>query len=183
MQVDLAGSENIGRSGAVDKRAREAGNINQSLLTLGRVITALVERAPHVPYRWVTPVYAYWFHAMYCTCIYLVPCFGGRSLGRLWFLFLNMSIISLKSAKPLWVHWCTHIPSARIWKKTCMKHVGQWYVLSYILQGKQADTNPSRLLGRPHKDIHHSNHISSTLQLGGNSLHTGLCSPCQKHHQ
>ncbi|XP_064000764.1 kinesin-like protein KIF11 [Pogoniulus pusillus] len=49
--VDLAGSENIGRSGAVDRRAREAGNINQSLLTLGRVITALVERAPHVPYR------------------------------------------------------------------------------------------------------------------------------------
>ncbi|KAM6441990.1 kinesin-like protein KIF11 [Liasis olivaceus] len=49
--VDLAGSENIGRSGAVDKRAREAGNINQSLLTLGRVITALVERTPHIPYR------------------------------------------------------------------------------------------------------------------------------------
>lgn len=51
MQVDLAGSENISRSGAVDKRAREAGQINQSLLTLGRVITSLVERAPHVPYR------------------------------------------------------------------------------------------------------------------------------------
>ena len=50
-QVDLAGSENISRSGAVDKRAREAGQINQSLLTLGRVITSLVERAPHVPYR------------------------------------------------------------------------------------------------------------------------------------
>ncbi|XP_076291739.1 kinesin-like protein Klp61F [Lasioglossum baleicum] len=49
--VDLAGSENIGRSGAVDKRAREAGNINQSLLTLGRVITALVENTPHIPYR------------------------------------------------------------------------------------------------------------------------------------
>ncbi|XP_014205799.1 kinesin-like protein Klp61F isoform X2 [Copidosoma floridanum] len=49
--VDLAGSENVGRSGAVDRRAREAGNINQSLLTLGRVITALVERAPHIPYR------------------------------------------------------------------------------------------------------------------------------------
>ncbi|XP_076068236.1 uncharacterized protein LOC143040737 isoform X2 [Oratosquilla oratoria] len=49
--VDLAGSENIGRSGAVEKRAREAGNINQSLLTLGRVITSLVEKAPHVPYR------------------------------------------------------------------------------------------------------------------------------------
>lgn len=50
-QVDLAGSENIGRSGAVDKRAREAGNINTSLLTLGRCITALVDKAPHVPYR------------------------------------------------------------------------------------------------------------------------------------
>lgn len=49
--VDLAGSEHVGRSGAVDKRAREAKSINQSLLTLGRVITALVEKAPHVPYR------------------------------------------------------------------------------------------------------------------------------------
>ncbi|KAF7304922.1 Kinesin motor domain-containing protein [Mycena kentingensis (nom. inval.)] len=49
--VDLAGSENIGRSGAENKRAREAGMINQSLLTLGRVITALVDKAQHVPYR------------------------------------------------------------------------------------------------------------------------------------
>ncbi|CAL1261885.1 unnamed protein product [Larinioides sclopetarius] len=52
--VDLAGSENVGRSGAIDKRAREAGkicNINQSLLTLGRVITALIEKQPHIPYR------------------------------------------------------------------------------------------------------------------------------------
>ena len=49
--VDLAGSECIGRSGARDARAREAGNINQSLLTLGRVITSLVDKHPHVPYR------------------------------------------------------------------------------------------------------------------------------------
>ncbi|KAI6167000.1 P-loop containing nucleoside triphosphate hydrolase protein [Pisolithus thermaeus] len=49
--VDLAGSENIARSGAENKRAREAGMINQSLLTLGRVINALVDRSPHVPYR------------------------------------------------------------------------------------------------------------------------------------
>ncbi|EJF65955.1 kinesin-domain-containing protein [Dichomitus squalens LYAD-421 SS1] len=49
--VDLAGSENIGRSGAENKRAREAGMINQSLLTLGRVINALVDNSPHVPYR------------------------------------------------------------------------------------------------------------------------------------
>ena len=49
--VDLAGSENVGRSGARDGRAREAGSINQSLLTLGRVINALVEAGSHVPYR------------------------------------------------------------------------------------------------------------------------------------
>jgi len=49
--VDLAGSENIGRSGATDGRAREAGNINQSLLVLGRVISALVEKRRHIPYR------------------------------------------------------------------------------------------------------------------------------------
>jgi kinesin family protein 11 len=49
--VDLAGSESIGRSGAVDTRAREAGMINQSLLTLGRVISALEERTSHIPYR------------------------------------------------------------------------------------------------------------------------------------
>ncbi|KAG0345628.1 kinesin motor protein cin8 [Podila humilis] len=49
--VDLAGSENIARSGAEFNQAREAGRINQSLLTLGRVINSLVERSPHVPYR------------------------------------------------------------------------------------------------------------------------------------
>ncbi|KAJ3349447.1 kinesin motor protein cin8 [Allomyces javanicus] len=49
--VDLAGSENIGRSGAENRQAREAGAINQSLLTLGRVINALVEKQGHVPYR------------------------------------------------------------------------------------------------------------------------------------
>ncbi|KAL2250547.1 kinesin-like protein KIN-5B [Sesamum indicum] len=49
--VDLAGSENIYRSGAREARAREAGEINKSLLTLGRVINALVEHSVHVPYR------------------------------------------------------------------------------------------------------------------------------------
>lgn len=49
--VDLAGSECIGRSGAQKKRAKEAGLINTSLLTLGRVVTALVDRLPYVPYR------------------------------------------------------------------------------------------------------------------------------------
>ncbi|KAK9889035.1 hypothetical protein WA026_004317 [Henosepilachna vigintioctopunctata] len=49
--IDLAGSENIAKSGSKDQRAREASNINQSLLTLGRVIKALVENSSHVPYR------------------------------------------------------------------------------------------------------------------------------------
>ncbi|XP_049887934.1 kinesin-like protein Klp61F [Pectinophora gossypiella] len=53
--VDLAGSENISKAGsdnpAKKERARECVNINQSLLTLGRVITALVEKHPHIPYR------------------------------------------------------------------------------------------------------------------------------------
>jgi len=47
--VDLAGSENVGKIGAVDKKGTKY--INQSLLTLGRVITALVKKAPHIPYR------------------------------------------------------------------------------------------------------------------------------------
>lgn len=55
--VDLAGSENISKAGSDNpskkERARECVNINQSLLTLGRVITALVERHPHIPYRLV----------------------------------------------------------------------------------------------------------------------------------
>ncbi|KAK9664306.1 hypothetical protein RND81_14G032400 [Saponaria officinalis] len=49
--VDLAGSENVSRSGMREGRAREAGEINKSLLTLGRVINALVDHSPHIPYR------------------------------------------------------------------------------------------------------------------------------------
>ena len=53
--VDLAGSENVGKSGVADRgataRSREAGEINKSLLTLGRVVTALVDKLAHVPYR------------------------------------------------------------------------------------------------------------------------------------
>ncbi|KAK6464378.1 P-loop containing nucleoside triphosphate hydrolase protein [Scheffersomyces coipomensis] len=59
--VDLAGSENINKSGAINQRAKEAGSINQSLLTLGRVINILSEfggnsntnnnNLNHIPYR------------------------------------------------------------------------------------------------------------------------------------
>ena len=48
---DLAGSEDIGRSGAEGATAREACTINKSLLALGRVINALAASAPHIPYR------------------------------------------------------------------------------------------------------------------------------------
>ena len=49
--VDLAGSENIKRAGLDHSRNSENANINKSLLTLGRVINALVEKAHHIPYR------------------------------------------------------------------------------------------------------------------------------------
>ncbi|KAI8852774.1 kinesin motor domain-containing protein [Chytridium lagenaria] len=49
--VDLAGSECIGKSGVINQGQKEAGQINQSLLTLGRVINAINERAAHIPYR------------------------------------------------------------------------------------------------------------------------------------
>ncbi|CCD24401.1 kinesin motor protein CIN8 NDAI_0D00870 [Naumovozyma dairenensis CBS 421] len=49
--VDLAGSENINRSGAINQRAKETGSINQSLLTLGRVINSLADRNNHIPFR------------------------------------------------------------------------------------------------------------------------------------
>lgn len=49
--VDLAGSENISRSGSINQRAKEAGSINQSLLTLGRVINCLVDGSNFIPYR------------------------------------------------------------------------------------------------------------------------------------
>jgi kinesin family protein 11 len=51
MMMMYCRSECVGRSGAVNDRAREAGSINQSLLTLGRVITALVDHHGHIPYR------------------------------------------------------------------------------------------------------------------------------------
>jgi kinesin family protein 11 len=62
--VDLAGSENIQRSGAENKRAAEAGLINKSLLTLGRVINALVDKGSHIPYRYVTRVP--WYSPLIC---------------------------------------------------------------------------------------------------------------------
>ena len=49
--VDLAGSESVKHTGAIGQRAKEGGKINQSLLSLSRVIVALSIPGSHVPYR------------------------------------------------------------------------------------------------------------------------------------
>lgn len=54
--VDLAGSEKVDKTGATGVRLKEASNINQSLSTLGMVISTLAENEMkgtdrNVPYR------------------------------------------------------------------------------------------------------------------------------------
>ncbi|CAJ1338896.1 unnamed protein product, partial [Effrenium voratum] len=49
--IDLAGSENVNRSGVQGQGMREAQNINRSLFALGDVIASLVSKNGHVPYR------------------------------------------------------------------------------------------------------------------------------------
>eukprot|EP00397_Hematodinium_sp_SG-2012_P003389 GEMP01003397.1.p1 GENE.GEMP01003397.1~~GEMP01003397.1.p1 ORF type:complete len:820 (+),score=149.34 GEMP01003397.1:289-2748(+) len=49
--VDLAGSEKVSKTEVSGKQLEEAKNINMSLSVLGRVIYALTESNPYVPYR------------------------------------------------------------------------------------------------------------------------------------
>lgn len=50
--VDLAGSERQSKTQATGDRFKEAVNINSSLLTLGNVISSLVDpKCTHIPYR------------------------------------------------------------------------------------------------------------------------------------
>jgi len=49
--IDLAGSENVGKSGVSGQGMKEAQNINKSLSALGDVIASLVAKTPHTPYR------------------------------------------------------------------------------------------------------------------------------------
>jgi len=49
--VDLAGNENASDSFMFQNRTFETKNINRSLLTLGMVISSLVEKNAHIPYR------------------------------------------------------------------------------------------------------------------------------------
>ena len=50
--VDLAGSERQSKTGATGDRLKEAAKINLSLTALGNVISALVDRSSHIPYRY-----------------------------------------------------------------------------------------------------------------------------------
>lgn len=49
--MDLAGSESVRHTGATGQRAKEGGKINQSLLSLSRVIHALSQPGTHVSFR------------------------------------------------------------------------------------------------------------------------------------
>jgi len=49
--VDLAGSERMKKTGATGNTAKEGISINKGLHTLGNVISSLVSKSKHVPYR------------------------------------------------------------------------------------------------------------------------------------
>ncbi|CAE1302445.1 KIFC2_3 [Acanthosepion pharaonis] len=49
--IDLAGSENVEKSGVNGQRLKEAGFINKSLSTFSDVINAILLKKTHIPYR------------------------------------------------------------------------------------------------------------------------------------
>lgn len=49
--IDLAGSEKASKAGLKDAQNKESVAINNSLMCLGRVLTALNNKDPHIPYR------------------------------------------------------------------------------------------------------------------------------------
>jgi hypothetical protein len=68
----------------MDDTAKEAGTINKSLLTLGRVIHALAANDKHVPYRCVGVVVGivdYKLHIHVCFALQSAPRDGSTSLA------------------------------------------------------------------------------------------------------
>jgi centromeric protein E len=49
--VDLAGSESVKHTGNVGQKAKDGGKINQSLLSLSKVIQALSQNSEYVSFR------------------------------------------------------------------------------------------------------------------------------------
>jgi len=69
--VDLAGSERADSTGAKGTRLKEGANINKSLTTLGKVISALAECSVSKPSRMdpyfslLSPIHAWYHHHRY----------------------------------------------------------------------------------------------------------------------
>ena len=136
-----------------------AGTINQSLLTLGRVITALVERAPHVPYRW---------NVNFALLIGLYLNWQSRSL-----LSGNCSAKSLKGKIVLWMDNEKYAPfrcriSCTSWEWSCLNHskctvfsTGAFLVCFF--QGEQIDKIVTRLAWRSYQDLYHCYNIACIL--------------------
>ncbi len=84
--VDLAGSERIDKSGATGQALKEAQNINGSLTSLARVLTALADKAGHIPFRDSKLTY------------FLQPCLSGSGKTL---MLTNLSPVEQSSGETL----------------------------------------------------------------------------------
>ena len=147
------------RSGAVDVRAKEAGLINKSLLTLGRVINALVEGSGHVPYR-------------------------DSKLTRLLQVLPNVSTGPQDGAHAMTCCWhCRSFrcsPRAAQFQPLCTAWAC-WVCL--LLSWCTALTGHHRAAagqpGRQDEDVHHRHHRADGAVPGRDAVHPRLRSPRQ----
>ena len=155
--VDLAGSECVGRSGAKDARAREAGNINQSLLTLGRVITALVDKLPHVPYR-------------------------DSKLTRL--LQDSLGACARGAGRCVCARlagWLACVPGMADWRAP--RFAAHWRSQSGRRARPIPPPPPPPDCRRPHQDVHHRHAVARGVVAGGDALDARVRQPRQEHQE